>query len=393
MAPGSPPEGAQPIESGIIAAAKAMGDAGLWSDSAGGQPTGFIYLVGTWLALLPDSTAAARALSAVAGIASVAVFFLFARRAWGQGVAVAGAFLMALSTWHVAFSRLSTPTAALLLVECAAIYLLSRALSYRDDDARQRNLLILAGLSFGLGIYIANTFFIFAASIVVFWLRELLAAEVPLAVGYRRLAAFAVPALIVALPYLSFMALKADMYVEETRSVLVTSSPLYTEKAGRSEQVRYVLAKTGNTAKALVWGDVEERSVRNRRVLDPLTGLLLVTGIFVAAARWRDRWCFFALALLAAGVISGGLTQDAGTYARLAVTMPAVFALAGVAAQWLASWSEGRLTRNALIGTAVAAGALIAVVNIVFYFSGPLDPAPDLWAQSATYSESGRWSG
>ena len=329
-----------------------------------------------------DSTVALRLPSAAIGVATVGAFYLFCRGFIGPRAATLGSLLLGLSMWHLHYSRAALPSVLLPLAALATTYLLYQALSERRDSSRQRRLLLLAGLAFGAGAYTHNAFFIFAAAVLALWAREFLAGEQSPNEVFSKCMTFFVPALLVATPYLATLTANSGQVLEQVRTVAVSRAPEYQERQGVPDQTRYLLWNTVKTAGAVYWR--REAGDGSRRLLDPVTGLLAGLGLLVGLRRWRDRWHFFLLALIVAAVVTGALTREAGTYGRMTVAMPAIFAYAGLALDGLLQLMKGRLTQVAAYAVVAAMFLFVAAFNLSSYFSHPLGVNQVLWAM-ATY--------
>ena len=375
-------------ESAFLTAAAAVLDGGwigLWSESAGGQPAGMAYLLAVWSLPFGESIVAARLLSAWLGLATLGMFYLFCRSLFGSRPAALGTLLMALSVWHLSYSRLALPILPFLLVELLAAHLLFLAFANRSSPGRQRRLLVAAGLSFGSGIYVHGGFFVLVAGVLLWWCRELLVAEHPLATVLRRAATFFLPALIVATPYLVSLAANAGEVADRVGAVAVFSSPAYQERSGVTEQTRYVLGNVGGAAVTLLWRKGGDEGLQRPadRILDPVTALLAVAGLAVGLRRWRERRYTFLWALLACSLVGAALTREAGVYARLMVAAPAVFASAGLALDWVLSAMRGRAPNLHAYAAATLLVALLAAYNIGSYYRSSPGPPRLLWADVA----------
>ncbi len=353
---------------------------GVLSETTNGQPTGFSYLIGGWVHLFGAGTASLRLVPALVGLAGVGAFYFFCRSLFGGRAAVLGSLLMALSVWHLSYSRLATPVNALPLVELVTACLLLSALSEKVDLARQRRLLVLAGLAFGAGVYFYNAFFIFAVVVALLWAREFLAGEYPVGVVWRRCLMFLIPALILAFPYLGFLAANPGKIVEQARAVALSSTPEYQELPGVTEQSRHALANIVRSARVLLWSrsGEEAEGETHSRLLDPVTALLTVLGLLVGLWRWRERRHFFLWAMIATTVVAVGLTREPGMPGRLIVALPAVFASAGLALDWLLAWMKGRMTQKATYAFVAVLVAFVAFHNLSSHFRRPLGLHDDL---------------
>ena len=105
---------------------------GVYTGQAGGNPTGVYYLARVPVRLIDDPILAVRMFSAIMGVLAVVLLFILALRNFGLVTATIAATILALSEWHIAFSRTgfvtgSWPTVALL----AAIALLEAVRTQR----------------------------------------------------------------------------------------------------------------------------------------------------------------------------------------------------------------------------------------------------------------------
>jgi 4-amino-4-deoxy-L-arabinose transferase-like glycosyltransferase len=380
---GSTPSEGFVVERALVDAATRIweqGWTGLGPDASFGQPPGLAYLMAPWVALFGDSIATARVFSVGLGLASIGLLFLLVRGLLGTRAAGLGAALMALGVWPMYFSRLSTPVALLLVVELLSLYLITKALDERRDGDRRGLLLVLAGASFGAGIYAHNAFFIFAVAIALLWVREYFAAGPEGGAVVRLALVFLVPAVIVALPYIAALSSNWDQVSANTAQVWVTRTDEYRSLGGVGEQGRHIVAGVGNTAASLVLRrDADGPGGSGARLLDPVTALLALIGLAVGTLRWHRRGHATVWLLVAATVIVAGLTTMDGVYGRLVVALPAIFAAAGFGLHWLLTWMRGRLSLTAQY---VIVGLLIAFVasqNLGTLFDTEAGPGGDAW--------------
>ena len=350
---------------------------GLWSEIADRQPTGIAYWLAGWSSLFGDGVATMRLLSAIVGLATIGVFYLFCRSLFGRRPAEIGSVLLALSAWHLGYSRLALPVLSMLLAELATAYFLFVAFRETRDPSRQRTLMVLGGLSLGIGVYTDNAFFIFAAVVALWWIRELLAGEDTLKGLSQKGLAFFIPALVVALPYLVFVALDPGVVIEKAGDTSVFSTGEFQDRNGVTEKSRYVFANTARTSRAMLWRRSSEAG--GGRLLDPVTAFLAAVGLAVGLWHWRERSHSFVLTMAATTLVAAGLTVEAGTYGRLVVALPAIFAYAGYASYWLLGWMKGRVPDAAVYGLGASAVAFVGIYNLTSYFGSPLGAGDLLW--------------
>ena len=377
---GTSPGGLVGDESDVRAAVSSVLDGravGLWSEVAGGQPTGFVYALAGWAGVFGENLVSLRALSALLGFAAVAMFFVYCRAAFGSRAALLGAMLMAFGLWHVGYSRLALPVGALLLLQLAASYLLLTAMR---SGGRLRGF-ALAGAVFGAAVYTHNAFYVFAVVVGLWWARELLAGEHPVAVVWSRGAAFLAAALIVAAPYAWSVAAHSDEAGDRLGAVWLSRTTEYAQQPGLMERARFTVGNIVSTASAIpLRGDAADGPAR--RLLDPVTAPLAAAGLIAASWRWRRRETFHVWSTLAATVVVVGLTRDDGMYARLIVALPAVYAAAGYAFDGLLDLMRGRVTRAVSIAVAALLLAAAGAYNVRAYYDAPIGPDDSRWALS-----------
>ena len=376
---GSYPDGLVGAETEVRAAVSSILEGrpvGPWSEAAGGQPTGFVYWLAAWASVFGKGAVSLRMASGLLGLAAVAMFFVYCRAMFGARAALLGGMLLAVSLWHISYSRLALPVGALVLLQLAASYLLLTALK---SEGRPRSF-ALAGAVFGAAAYTHNAFYVFAIAVGLWWARELLSGEHAVSVVLGRCAAFLAAALIVAAPYVWSLASHSDEAEGRLGSVGLSSSAEYVQQPGLMERWRFAMRRIVSTAAALplrAEGDA-------RRLLDPATALLAAAGLLAALWRWRRRETFHLWSTLAAAIVVVGLTRDDGMYGRLIVALPAAYAAAGYAFDGLIELLRGRVTPAVSF---VAAGLILAAAgacNVRSYYDSPIGgPEDSRWTRAS----------
>ena len=378
---GDIPDLLHPAEEAVRRAAAHIIDRGavdLWLAGGGGQPAGLAYLIAVWSYVAGDSATSIRLLSAASGLATLGLFYLLCREVIGRRAAVLGSLLLSLSAWHLVYSRLAMPVVLFLLLELSALYLLLVAFRERQGHAHRRRLLVLAGVAFGAAAYLHNAFFLLALVVLLLWAREFLAGEHPLRVIRQRALAFIVPALILALPYLAYLAINPGETGARVRAIALTGTPEFQQTRGVTEQTRHVLGKIVTAARTLIWSHGADGT--RGRLLDPVTALLAAVGMAAGLWRWRERGHFFMLALASATLVAVALTRQEGTYGRLVVALPAVFAYSGYSLHWLLVWMRGRLPLPSAYGIVAALIAIAVAYNLSSFYERPFGLSMELWA-------------
>ena len=355
---------------------------GLSHDLLAGSLTGYAYLLAFWTTLVGDDIGMARLLSGIASLASVGVSYFLIATLFNRRVALIATLLMAVGIWPLTYARLALPTSLLLLVEVTALYLLFRAFHAATDESSRRNMLVLSGALVGLSLYLDFAAVVFVAAATCLWLRFYLAGTISPQILGERFAAFALPALIVSLPFWAAAATDAALR-DDAKALLITETPRYLHSDGVMGQLRTVTGNVVNTGRALVWStSADEFGRGGGRIVDSLTGLLVLVGLLVCVRRWREDSYGALLVLLIIVVIGVGLTGRVGMFSRLIVAVPVAFALAGIAADWLFGWVKGRVPGVGIVALVAVLGAGVVLYNLTEYYAHPIGEEPSLWLGS-----------
>ncbi len=148
------PLGVQGDEAAVgLEARKVLNDGwiGLYSPAAAGTPTGYYYLAAPFVAVWGDSVLAVRLLSAVLGILTILALYVLLRRNAGFPTAVIGSTLLAVSGWHLIFSRISFLTISWPLIAISGLILL-----FEGIRSRRWEWWFGAGAVLSLGLYTYN---------------------------------------------------------------------------------------------------------------------------------------------------------------------------------------------------------------------------------------------
>ncbi len=382
---GTTPAEIMPGEQAFVLVARQIeieGWIGLSHGILDGTLAGYAYVLAFWTALVGDDIGMARLLSGIASLASVGVTYFLIAMLFNRRVALFAAVLMAVGVWPLTYARLALPMSLLLLVEVTALYFLFRAFSAAADESSRRNLLILSGALVGLSLYLDFAALVFVAAAFFLWLRSYVAGAAHPPVLGERIAAFALPALIVSLPF--WVAIASDDWLrDEAKALLITETPRYLQRDGVMSELRTVTGNVVNTGRAIVWNmSADEFDQGGGRIVDPLTGLLIFVGLLVCIRRWREDSNGALLVLLIVVVIGVGLTQRDGMFGRLIVAAPVAFALAGFAADWLLSWVKGRVPDVGIVALVAVLAAGVILFNLTGYYAHPIGGEPALWIGS-----------
>lgn len=359
---------------------------GLSHNLLAGSLAGYSYLLALWTTLVGDEIGMMRLLSGIASVASVGLTYLLANTLFNRRVALFAAVLMVAGLWPIAYARLALPTSMLLLFEVTALYLLTRACREPMEESRRTRFLAASGALAGLSLYLDWAAIVFLGAISCLWLREYMADTVSTRLIGRQITAFAIAVLMVSLPF--WAALATDDQLSATaRALLVTETPHYLQNDGVMGQLRTVTGNIVNTGRAFVWStNADEFGRGGGRIVDPLTGLLVLIGLLICIRRWRGYSPGVLLVLLIVVALGVGLTKQEGMFGRLIIAAPAAFILAGFAVDWLLSWLKGRVSVLGIVTLLCTMAIVVAAINLTAYYGDPAGPDPSLWTGASQES-------
>lgn len=300
------------------------GRAPIFFEANGGREPLFIYLQTTFIFLFGPSAWALRIVSAIIGILTVAVFFQAARelklpKMDANALALLASAGLAVSYWHLHWSRVGLRAILVPLLLCLTVYLF--LLARRTQRAR---LFVCAGFVMGLSMYsyLAARLvpFLFLIFLAVDWreTRKTL----------RQNALMFVVASIVALPLAIYFLQNPASFFNRASDIAITAS-----------DEPFLPALAQNLARVVgmfFWqGDVEWRhGLALRPVLDPIAASLFALGFGIALVHWRAATARLAILWLAVMLAPTLFSQQAPDALRAIGAAPIVFWFIAIA--WLA---------------------------------------------------------
>lgn len=341
-----------------------------------GREALFIYFQALSVALLGPTDLALRVVAAVVGLLTVPTSYVLLRRLFGRRVAALACGWLAVSLWHVIFSRIGLRAVSLPLLETASFYCLWSGLATAGEgkptvrSARPEALaphtlvwFALSGLLLGLALhaYTAARFvplvFIAFAGYLWTWHRPRLRAS---AAG---LVLAGLVALAVFVPQGLYFVRHPDAFTSRAAAVSIFNPDLSPD----GPLAALSRATLGTLGMFAVEGDhYWDRNVPGRPVFDPVSAALGVLGIVVAARRLRRPEHGF-LAIWLAVMLAPSLLaiKDVPNALRVVGLIPAVFALPALGLAWLWERWDARvsgppraLSALAVLALLLAAGTL-----------------------------------
>lgn len=252
---------------------------------------------------------AVRAVEALAGSLTLLLFYLLARRLFNDKIALVALFLMAVSKYHMIYSRFGIRVNLLLLFEVGVLYFLIRGLK-ADEPRRSWPWLLIGGLLAGLGFYTYIPYRVFPL--------------VPLALLAdpdirARLRARLLPAAAGLLLCVLIVAPLAVYFVRNAQSFSdrMSRTSLWA-KADAPMPVLLLRSARDTFGQFTYKGDMNPRhNVPLEPALSPFVTPLFWLGIACAAANIRRRsWAVLLFAYLAVTLLPGVLGAAAPHFSR-----------------------------------------------------------------------------
>ena len=350
---------------------------GVYTHAALGQPAGHAYLATPIIWLLGDTAFALRLPLALVAIAAVPLLYALVRVSFGRAEAFFAAALLAISYWHLLYSRvahwsISYGTVVLAVLLCVMLGMRQRRMAW----------FVAGGALLGLGVYTYNIYPIAIVAVAAFlaittairW-RE----RDDVASWLRSVGAFGAAALVVALPFIVYIADPDAYYWEhilDYSDVSVTQSREF-EEAGFPERARLIGEQAWTFARTYAY-DADPDIVDGnglRPVFEPLTLLLIGAGLILA---WRYRREPMVIAALCCTFIIPlpAVLQQGSIMRQPVAAAPFVMFIAALplAAVWRAGVEQPRWRILSVAAVAIALGSLAAISVRDYFFTWRDDP-------------------
>jgi len=334
----------------------------VYTEVGNGKATLHFYFIALAFRLLGVSTWSIRVVSAIVGALSIIPFYFLARAGFGPATGLAASFVLAVSRWHITFSRVGYDAVLAILFAVFVFLFLFVALEYW-----KRRDFVLGGAFLGLGLYTYMAFRLIPAAIAGVLLREAV-------VEWRRLRAHmpavvtgAAVALIVVAPLGLYAATHWDIFMFRTGQVYLGSHvPGDQFLPALWENVKMTLRMFN------LRGDGNGRhNLPDAPMLDDISAGLMLLGVLLLVRRIHERAAFLFLLWFGVMLLPGILSIEAPQALRNSGTIPALALCVGLSiARFGQFMRRGRGSISRIIGIAVPVALLlgIAALNVDAYF-------------------------
>ena len=337
------------------------------------------YLVAALFKLFGPSILALRMTSVLVGIATVPMFYLFAKMLFAESkgpqgpmavTAVLATSWLATSYWHVIYSRAGFEPVLLPFFAVVTFYFLWRAIK-----SGQLAFFLCAGLFLGASVYTyrAGRFlpiFVFLFLLYVAWKdRQFLSSQ------WRNTLFLFITCFLVVTPLIVYGLSHPEVFLRRDSAVSVFDAEL--SEGNPIAALGIGLLKTGMMFN--LQGDpAPERNPGDRPVLDPLTSLCFIAGLAIAVTKSREREYAFVWLWLVAMCLPAALTiLEIPNFSRAIGALPALYIPPAIAVVEAYEFIKSRTT-----------SARVRAMSASFLFGVPI-----LFAAATTYRDYfGAWA-
>lgn len=304
-------------------------------DTNGPREALFLYLQGifVWfghtfkIAALDYTPLALRIAPAIIGVISVWAIYLLGKELYNKNVGLISAAALAVSAWHIQFSRngfraIMAPLALTLL-----FYFFIKA--YREGKLKYY---VATGITFALGFYTYLSFRMAPLVLIALLIFILVKDKKFLSVNKKNIAWMFVAFFVVMIPmFIHFYHVPGDMLGRSSTSIMNK------ELNGGSPAKTFFIG-IGKTALMFNFhGDENFRhNVGGTPMLDPIVGILFWIGVVIVLMRLNKIEYFLLLMWVGALSLPEILTAEGIPHAlRIVGIMPVVFLCIGLALDWI----------------------------------------------------------
>ncbi len=324
----------------LIADSIRHGQHALFFEEAYGQEPLFLYLMAGSVTLIGDNVIGVRFTSVFVAMLTLAATYRLLRRLFGPTVALVALAGVSIALWPVFWGRAGLRAMTLPLTMCLGFDFLWRGLTHSEARIaycvlriphRALPLCITGGLLLGLSAYtylaaraipiLLLAFVLYLALLTRNWMRG----------RWRNLAVFFVVGVLLMLPLAGYLLANPDLQFR----VSEVSRPLDRALAGDASELLANIPRVLGMFTIRGDGTVRDNWPDRPVFPEPFGALLFGFGFIRVLARFRQPPAALALIWIGAMLIPTIVTTGAPNFTRAIGALPMVFALPGLAVEWL----------------------------------------------------------
>ena len=257
-----------------------------------------------------------RAFSALVGIGTVYLTYLFTKEWFNKQSAYIAGLLLAFSSWHITISRNIDPVVLQPFFILLIFYFASHAFR-----SKKLSFVFLSGIFLGLSVYVSSAFLMLPLLLLVAAIYFYFKNKKFLNVYIKEISVVSNVFLLVALPFFYNLFERSYAFVSEYSFIGVRDS----------------LYNFGDIIWSFFGKGVTNNfhNLGNTPLLDPFTGVIFLIGIAYALLNWGSRKNFFLLAWIF--IMSTPAIFSANFFDKIYVILPAIYILTAVTLDYLLS--------------------------------------------------------
>lgn len=318
-----------------------------------GRETMFFYVIAFFQQIAGVTALAIELASTTGGVATLVVFYLLVRKLFGPRVALVAMLLLAVSGWHLTFSRVGWRAILVPFFEALAVYLLLVAI-----DSRKLVFYVLAGIALGLSLDTYEAARMIPVGVAIFLVYLAITNRDSLRTQIAGLVGYAAAAVIAFAPLGWYILHHWDAYSGRSRGLWVGHQ---IKEAGSIEPLLRNLFDGVLIFNYRAHGD---DFFINDPLLDLPISIFFVLGLVYSLTRLRERSHVVLLILLAVSLTNGLLSVPNGNRGIGAVIPVMAYAGLFLVVAW--RWLVEAYSTHAAYFDAALAGVLLLCAYVTY---------------------------
>jgi 4-amino-4-deoxy-L-arabinose transferase-like glycosyltransferase len=351
----------------------------------------YMYFVAAAFKMLGIGVLQVRAVSIVIGILCVPAFYFLVRHLFGVRLAIVGGFLMAVTRWHVNFSRIG-----FLGILTVFFVILCMYFAYRVYRKRGIFDFIMLGACTALSLYTYLAGRLIPAGLVIFLVYLFITETSFYVKSLKGIIACFIAFFVVAGPIGIYAMQHPENFMSRTSTVSIFNKEMlhaiggrYVEKDGNPKHWTKLYMENIH-ATLLMFNYIGDGNPRHnfqqQPMLDFLTGIFFMMGILYALYHIRKPRYFLLLAFFVAFLQAGLLSTESPQAYRTIVEIPVALLFALIAAEKTVSRAYSQYGSGIMPAVNTAGIVLLLVIgfnNYQLYFDR-WAKNPGSWAEFST---------